>query len=92
MHLSLAVIWIALGIGLIVWHWVDPEATRGKLGGLSMGWIALVLGVYNLARWWSLRSYQAVRQAEREARAERERRGREETKPDPDSPFKFNGP
>src|SRR5262249_14629127 len=92
MNLGLAVFWVLVGIGLLVWHALDPEATRGKLGGVSLGWVALVLGAYLFARWWSDRSYRAMRQMEREARERRHRRPREAEEPDPDSPFRFDDP
>lgn len=89
MNLGLAVLWVVVGVGLLVWHALDPEATRGKIGGVSLGWVALVLGIYNVARWWSERTYRATRAAER-AREDQQRRSPRRAEPEPDSPFRFD--
>jgi hypothetical protein len=64
LHLFLALCWLAVGVALLTWRWFG----RGELdlnifgSGISLGWFALVLAVYNLARWWSSRSYAIRRQ------------------------------
>ena len=73
MHFILAILWGVFGVGLLVWHTLYPAATFGKIGGLSLGWVALLLAAYNLARWWSIRSWCAVRRSESEMRAGRSR-------------------
>lgn len=92
MYLYFALSWLAAGVGLLVWHALDPTATQGKLGGFSLGWVALLMGFYSLARWWNIRSYQALRRAERESAERRRLRRREQAEPDPNSPFNFGGP
>lgn len=92
MYLYFTLSWLAVGIGLLIWHALDPEATHGKIGGFSLGWVALLMGLWSLARWWNIRSYQALRQAERAALEQRRQRSREHPEPDPNSPFKFEDP
>lgn len=92
MYLSFTLSWLAAAVALLVWHWLDPDATHGKIGGFSLGWVALLMGLWTLARWWNLRSYQALRQAEREAHERRRRRTREQAETDPNSPFNFGEP
>lgn len=77
------------GVGVLVWHGQNPDTPQGRLGGISLGWFALVLGSYNLARWWNRKSYAQLRARERDE--EEKRRQREATKKqaDPDSPFRF---
>ena len=55
-RLWLAFIWLLVGIGFIVYHAVTADP-RWRIGstGLSLGWAALVIAVYNLARWWVFR-------------------------------------
>jgi|SRR6516164_2745273 hypothetical protein len=72
----------------------DPRLSI-RLPGLppfSSAWLALLLALYNIARWWSRRSARRQRQAEREALAQRFQRHREEegrppVEPDPNFQF-----
>jgi hypothetical protein len=77
MYLMFAVFWLLVAAFIFITG--DPRFIL-RLGGidLSGGWLALVLALYCLVRWWSRRSYRQQRQAELEAQAERERRRREE--------------
>jgi hypothetical protein len=72
LHLILAVFWIVTGVMVLV---LDPPQMQLRLGGtaISTGWIAFLLALYNLMRWWSYRSALAARQAAEEAAKERER-------------------
>jgi hypothetical protein len=92
LNLILAVFWLivaavafASGPGLAL-----------HLGGIefSGGWLAIVLALYNVGRWWSTRTYRRLRQAEREAQAQLDRRRREERREpaEPDPNFKFTDP
>ena len=74
-NLALAFIWGLLGVALIAYH-----ATTGDerwriwfLGNISAGWAMLLICVYNVARWWSMRTLLAAKRAEIIARARRER-------------------
>ena len=81
MHLIFAFFWILVGVGILLWP-NSPFVVH--FGGMqfSGGWIAIVFAVYNVARWWSIRSYRETRRAAAEAEAERERRHRAEQRRD----------
>jgi hypothetical protein len=92
----LAVVWLLVGAGLIVFH-----ATTGSPAltfpiadhRVSVGWVALVLAIYNLARAWALRSYRLEEWTRRMAQLsrDRDRRWEDHRKPpsDPDPNFNF---
>jgi hypothetical protein len=92
-NLFLAIFWFLLALVLFAWPWFDPQAPmpltiRGT--GISAGWIGVVLGAFNLIRWWNFRSQVASRRAIEEA----ERQRREETRHrqplvEPDARFDF---
>jgi hypothetical protein len=52
-NLFLAVFWLVLGASLFIWRWLSPDATQFRFEpfGVSAGWVALLLAVYNLLRW-----------------------------------------
>jgi hypothetical protein len=67
----------------------------GDFPPFSSGWLALLLALYNLARWWSIRSYRRQRLAEQDALAKRFHRHRDERRePEqpPDPNFNFTEP
>jgi hypothetical protein len=68
-NLFMAIFWLFLGAALIIAQGLRPDVRWMRLCGtdLSIGWAAIVLCVYNLVRWWSLRSYEAQRRALDEA-------------------------
>jgi len=92
----LAVVWLLVGVGLIVYHATtgDPTFTFPLADHrVSVGWVALVLAIYNLARAWALRSYRLeewTRQMAQLSR-DRDRRWEDRRKPpsDPDPNFNF---
>jgi transposase len=97
MHFFLALFWLVLGMGVLVWH-ARTGDPRGRLPfreyPISYGWFMLVLSLYNLVRWrrdrlWKLRQRE-VREQERIALAAR-RPGRHRTEvqepPNPDFNF-----
>jgi hypothetical protein len=95
LNLTLALIWAVMGVGLIVY-----QATTGdprwqlEMGGVSVsyGWFALLLCLYNLARWWSGRNAEAERLAVLLAQAAHRRRHRRPAEPgggEPDPNFNF---
>ncbi len=59
--LVLALIWGVVGVAILVYHatTADPRGRLPMFGNISWGWAALLLCVYNLARWWSTRLLQA---------------------------------
>ena len=95
LNLIMCAFWLLVAAALLITGY-----TTGKwyltvnLGGgpFSGGWLALILALYNLARWWSVRSYRRQRQAEQEAFAQRAQRHRAEGRgpeqpPDPNFNF-----
>ena len=58
-NLFLAVIWLALGAVLIARHWTHPGVGTLTIWGsdVSVGWFFIAMALYNVARWWSSRSY-----------------------------------
>jgi hypothetical protein len=54
----LAIFWLLIAGALFVWKWRGPDnpALNLRGTGISLGWLALVLALYNVARWWSRRS------------------------------------
>ncbi len=84
MNFFLAIFWLVLGIGLLVWEWLTPGQRFLKIldTGISLGWFALALAGYNLLRWW----FGAVQQRDRKVAEEiverRRRRALEEPNPD----------
>ena len=68
----------AIGVTLIVYHWLNPEQEFLRLRWIdvSPGWLAVVMAAYNLIRWWGGRSAERSRSFEEEV-LERRRRARE---------------
>jgi hypothetical protein len=64
------IFWSGVAAFLFLWPAVDANAPpmNGWIG-ISPGWIALVLALVNVARWWSWRSYQRHHEQAREAAA-----------------------
>jgi hypothetical protein len=91
-YLPLALIWLIVGAALVVWHRLDPDAPgRNFLGtDVSAGWLAVVLGMYNLVRWWATRSVGRRQQALDEDLERRRRRDDPERPRDPT--FDFSDP
>jgi hypothetical protein len=85
MNLFLALFWLLCAVVLFAYEQFIGQATfRIRLGdgNLSAAWLLLVLGVYNLVRWWAGRSYRAEQRALEIERANREwERRRRPTEP-----------
>jgi hypothetical protein len=62
-NLIYCLIWLAVAVGLLGWQALHPQnpglVIRGT--GISFGWLALALAIYNLVRWWSSWSYERQR-------------------------------
>src|SRR5690349_9677668 len=92
-NLVYALIWLAVAGGLLVWQVLHPQnpgpVIRGT--GISFGWLALVLGIYNLVRWWSSWSYQRRRRELTEEQRDRPQSTRQrhpgQSPPNPDFDF-----
>ena len=82
----LAVFWSALGIAILLWHGLDPHAQFFENFGSAVvaGWVAIVLGIYNVVRWWGGRSDRRFRE-ERARRGDRDN-GRRMAEPRPPNP------
>lgn len=92
MNLILAFFWMALAIALVIYERTSGD-TRFTIRGtnISFTWLLVLLAVYNLFRWWGIRSYQAEQRALRNAEANRERLRDQHREPigNPDPNFNF---
>ena len=56
LNLIMAVVWFVVGVGLLVVTYTMGDAAlpfRVRFLPISPGWLALLLCVYNVVRWWS---------------------------------------
>ncbi len=66
MNLFLALFWLICAVMLLVYeHTVGPTNFRMRVAGsnFSWAWLMLLLVLYNLQRWWRIRSYRAKQRA-----------------------------
>jgi hypothetical protein len=88
----LALFWSALGVAILVWHWLDPHARffENFSSAVVAGWVAIGLGVYDLVRWWSTRSARKSSKEEIDRLRKRDK-GTDAVKPQPPNPeFDFD--
>lgn len=92
LNLLMAVVWFVVGVGLLVVTYTmgdDALPFRVRFLPISPGWLALLLCVYNVVRWWSRpRRRRDPVAAALEARR-RMHRERENPPPAPDPTFNF---
>jgi hypothetical protein len=89
-NLFFALIWLVLGVGILVWDWLHPDAPPSSFRG-SAGWLALVLCLFNLVRWYTTRAGRLTREAyQRSLRPVR--RSAPDRAPDPDFDFTDSPP
>jgi hypothetical protein len=95
-NLIMAAFWFLLAAALLGWQWLHPEDGQWTIRGtnISFGWLAVILALYNIARWWSRRSANVNEGAWKTAWSERRHHSvreepRRETRPDPN--FDFGG-
>jgi hypothetical protein len=90
-NLLAAIVWFVAGTGMLVLSWLHPEKAPWTIRGtdLSAGWLGIVLAVYNLARYFSIR---ASRRPDGEAtlRQRRPRSPSEGSSREPDPNFQFD--
>lgn len=55
MNLMLAGLWLVFGLGLLALPWLSPRGNPTRIDP-SLGWVALLLSLYNLVRWWGIRA------------------------------------
>jgi hypothetical protein len=93
MNLILGILWLAGGVGVLLYEsFVEPLPFR-LLGTVSIGWFMLVLSAWNFVRLYMIAMASADRQTQRlvdEARSRQRRRERVEREPDPT--FDFSSP
>jgi hypothetical protein len=92
MNLILAFVWLAGAAALFIYDYQTGEPhLRIRGTNLSLGWLLLALGLYNLARWVSTRTSQSARRALQDAHAQRHRATqiREHREDPPDPNFNF---
>jgi hypothetical protein len=78
MNLFLALFWSICAVMLLVYeHTVGPSNFRMRVAGhnFSWAWLMLLLVLYNLQRWWRIRSYRAKQRALAFARNYQESKG-----------------
>jgi hypothetical protein len=98
MNLILACLWLVLAGLFFLSPYLDLDKRLFNLGSNSIlvGFLALMMCLYNVARWWSVRSSSAHQQAIREAMARQrhpdEDRPRPESPPDPNFDFREGPP
>ncbi|MBV9121845.1 MAG: hypothetical protein JO112_00625 [Planctomycetes bacterium] len=92
LSLVLAVFWLLVSLILFLWPVFHPGAKMPTLYGFSMGWLGLLMMLYNLLRWWSRRAFRA----ERRLLEEEGRRPQRPVNPpparEPDPNFNFTEP
>lgn len=93
-NLFMAVFWLFLGVGLVVYHGLNPDEPFLRLRGFdfSPGWLAIFLAMYNLVRWWGSRSTNDYEQEFEDRQEYLRNRGKYSTiKPsEPDPNFDFS--
>jgi hypothetical protein len=91
MNLYLALVWLILGIAVLAWQASFPKAGFYLPVGdsqISYGWFMLVLVVYNLLRWWNVRTQQLERRADRlQTAADKRKNSTRQETPDPNFNF-----
>ncbi len=97
LKLIMAVFWLGLGAWVLIWPLINPDAPNWNIlnTGISAGWLAILMGLFNLVRSWSEHSFRTAHADGEESaldrhRHERERRPRPFQEPDPT--FDFSQP
>ena len=83
--LFMALAWLILAGCIFYWEWAYPDQrltiARTRI---SIAWVAIALGLYNLLRWWMAWSFQKRQRAIAEAEAQRRDELRRRTRPSPE--------
>jgi hypothetical protein len=75
-NLFLAVFWLLLGLGLVIYHAIYPheQFLRMRFLDISPGWLIMILAMWNIVRWWSTRKIERDRRYDEEMTYQRQRR------------------
>jgi hypothetical protein len=91
--LLMALVWLFLGGCIFFWEWTHPDRPGLTIWdtGVSIGWGAILLSLYNFLRWWMARSHQsrqrAIAEAESQRRSDLRKRSRSPEEMNPDFDF-----
>ncbi len=87
-NLILALVWLVLGVGLLVYHGITGDPRLRFL----LGWVALALTLYNLVRWQGSRLFRSRHPSPlpRARSHARHRPDRPEQPAEPDPNFDFS--
>jgi hypothetical protein len=86
MNLLFALFWLVIAAGLFLWPIANPATQLPQL----YAWFALLLGGFNVARWFLLRrTAREQRQRQEELRQLRREKARSRRLPEPDPTFDF---
>jgi hypothetical protein len=93
MNLILALLWLLGGIAVLAYDASVPGARPGAWGGrFSIGWLMLLMSLYNVVRWWVLRASRASRRPAPVPPYRRNRPPERDEPPDPNFDFTDSGP
>jgi hypothetical protein len=92
LNLMLAGFWLIVALVLLLPLWLAPEQPVLVIPGtkLPIGWLALVMGAYNVIRWWMIRSQRQQQREMQDGLARLRKRRilpREPVEPDPNFNF-----
>lgn len=90
-NLFLAFFWMVAGCGIMIWDSQKPGGPTFVIRGttISIGWLGVIMGLYNVVRWWAVRSNQALRRAREEEEARRHLAAQRRPTVEPDPNFQF---
>ena len=94
-NLVLAALWLAGAAAVGLWQAAGGDGLYIDLLGerVSAAWLMLVMGAFNLVRWYAVRAQRAERRARRQAEEERRRAAARRVPPEggrePDPTFAF---
>jgi hypothetical protein len=91
MYRVLAIFWLVVGIGWILYDYYGGGNGAWSIPGLgwSPGWVCILLSVYNFLRWWSRRVSQSGYEAQYRARRDYLRNPPPVHREPPDPTFNF---
>jgi hypothetical protein len=92
--LFIGLFWLVVAAGIFGWQWMYPDRPGFTIWdtGVSIGWVALLFGLYNLVFWWVSRANQrqklTIQEGEDRLRDQFQKRTRpQDVEPDPNFDF-----